>query len=528
MKTAVLMARVSSDEQAKGYSLDVQQDALTLHCERNNIRILYAFKEDHSAKSFDRPEFKKFLTFLKANSGKVDYLLFTTWDRFSRNTAEAYEMIDRLKKYGTLPNAVEQPLTLDGSNPEQKALLAFYLALPEIENDRRSIKITGGIRGAWKAGRWTHKAPVGYKNSRDEENKPLLRPSQFSSIVSEIFEEVAGGKPHIEIRMKAKRKGLTLTKSTLSNILRNPLYMGKIPVPADKGEPAYLQKAVHEPIISEELFYSVQNVLNQGMVKKNKPTYTKKRPELPLRGVLKCGKCNSHITGGPSKSRNGSKHFYYTCNHCCKERYKAELANAAVEQVLKDITFNSEYKELYKRFMGLLISGKDKDREVQAKQLKETVQQQDSRLDNLQDMLVDGKISPAEYSNMRTKYEQVKSKALLELEGLKLTSQDFEAQLERALKQVANLSTLYAQLDLDRKARLLGSIFPEKLQFDGEKCRTTKINEVIRLGLALDKGSEKVKTGQISDKLILSGWVEHIGVEPMTSCMPCKRSSQLS
>src|ERR1700740_566026 len=103
MKKAVLMARVSGEEQARGYSLDVQVDNLTKYCERNAIHIVYIFKEDHSAKSFDRPDFKKFLTFLKSNKNQVDLLLFTSWDRFSRNTAEAYEVIAKLKKLGVQP-----------------------------------------------------------------------------------------------------------------------------------------------------------------------------------------------------------------------------------------------------------------------------------------------------------------------------------------------------------------------------------------------------------------------------------------
>jgi hypothetical protein len=53
-------------------------------------------------------------------------------------------------------------------------------------------------------------------------------------------------------------------------------------------------------------------------------------------------------------------------------------------------------------------------------------------------------------------------------------------------------------------------VVSQKLQFHGKNCRTTKINEVIRLSLLLDKGSEKIKTGQILNKLDLSGWVENI------------------
>ncbi len=155
------MCRVSSDEQAKGYSLDVQLESLTRHCIREDIDIVKHYKEDHSAKNFNRPEFKKFLEFAKNNKGEVDMLLITSWDRFSRNLTDSLIMLRRLKEMGIDVHAIEQPI--DMSIPENKAMLALFLAIPEIDNERRSIKIKGGIRGALKSGRWCRVAPIGYK-----------------------------------------------------------------------------------------------------------------------------------------------------------------------------------------------------------------------------------------------------------------------------------------------------------------------------------------------------------------------------
>ena len=67
MKRAAIMCRVSSDEQAKGYSLDIQYEQLVNYCKRNNIEIVKEYREDHSAKNFNRPEYQKFLSFLKKN-----------------------------------------------------------------------------------------------------------------------------------------------------------------------------------------------------------------------------------------------------------------------------------------------------------------------------------------------------------------------------------------------------------------------------------------------------------------------------
>lgn len=48
MKRAILMARVSSEEQTKGYSLDIQSNKLSSYCANNNIRVIELYKEDRS------------------------------------------------------------------------------------------------------------------------------------------------------------------------------------------------------------------------------------------------------------------------------------------------------------------------------------------------------------------------------------------------------------------------------------------------------------------------------------------------
>ena len=89
-------------------------------------------------------------------------------------------MIERLRKLGVEAQAIEQPIDL--SVPENKMVLAMYLVIPEVDNDRRSIKIRGGIRAALKAGRWCRNAPIGYRNTRDENNRPIVVPTSMRMI----------------------------------------------------------------------------------------------------------------------------------------------------------------------------------------------------------------------------------------------------------------------------------------------------------------------------------------------------------
>src|SRR5258706_931058 len=189
---AFLYIRVSTDEQAeKGYSQKHQDDRLKQYCAYNNIEIMGVYWEDYSAKTFDRPDFNKMLTHIKKHRNSADLLLFLKWDRFSRNIAEAYAMINQLNKLGVEPQAIEQPLDLN--IPENKIMLAFYLAAPEVENDRRALNVIGGMRRAKKEGRWMATAPKGYKNIRNEQNRPVIVPGDDAKYIKWIFEEINKG-----------------------------------------------------------------------------------------------------------------------------------------------------------------------------------------------------------------------------------------------------------------------------------------------------------------------------------------------
>src|SRR5690606_26522340 len=170
MKRADLYIRVSTDEQAdKGYSQRDQEERLKRFCSTNKIIVGQIIYEDHSAKTFNRPEWINLLNNLKKKSSKTNLILFTKWDRFSRNAGDAYQMISTLNKLGVEPQAVEQPLNL--AIPENKMMLAIYLAAPEVENDRRALNTFYGMRRAKKERRLMGMAPFGYLNRSKEDGR---------------------------------------------------------------------------------------------------------------------------------------------------------------------------------------------------------------------------------------------------------------------------------------------------------------------------------------------------------------------
>ena len=446
------------------------------------------------------------MQFAKSNKNSIDYLLFTSWDRFSRNITDSFNMLKCLRSLNIEVQAIEQPI--DFNVPESKALLAMNLVFPEIDNDRRSLKIRGGIRGSLKAGRWCRKAPVGYKNSRDDQNKPLLIPSDKAKYIQYAFDEILQGKNQAEIRSAINKMGHKISRNNLSNILRNPVYMGKIVVPAYEDEPEVWVKGVHQGIISDKTFYKVQEILEQRKRSSKRASYTTQREELPLRGKLYCSKCKSKMTGSASRSQNGSRFFYYHCNSCKKERFNALKLNGIFTSILADFKFTKQSKLLYKKVLESLMLEDNGNAQIQRERLKDKQEKLKKRMESLQDLFVDGKITHDTYNSAYTRYANESESNKQELDNLSQSNTAFKQNLEKAYRILESFDTLYNQSDIYGKQRLISSIFPENIEFDGKKCRTTRINDVLRYILQIDKELGQKNKGQISKKLSLSRLVE--------------------
>ena len=513
-KTAVIMSRVSSDDQARGYSLDVQFEQLTKHCQRHDIEILKHYREDHSAKNFNRPEFKSFLDYARQYKNQIDYLFITTWDRFSRNMTDANLMLRTLRGLGIEVQAIEQPI--DFSIPESKAMLAIYLVFPEIDNDRRSLKIRGGIRGSLKAGRWCRQAPIGYQNTRDSENKPIIVPSEKAEYIQYSYNQILKDKSQVEIRKEIKEKGVIISRNNISLILRNPMYMGKIVVPAKDDEPKILVEGLHEAIISEETFYQVQNILNKRKKKSNLPLYNSLREELPLRWLIYCSNCKGKMTGSPSRSQNGKQYFYYHCNHCKEDRISAIKANKTIESILDDFKFSKGAETIYEMMVHKLLSGNEQQAAIKRKKLNAEIEQVTKRLEKLQDLYVDDRIDIEAYSETYDRYSLKRETLKQELKSLQTVNSQYRIWLNKGVHLLKNLKKHYSQSSVKQKQKLISSIFPENLFFEGNECRTIRINDVLRFILQMDNELGGKKRGQFSTKLKLSSRVVPPGIEPGT------------
>ena len=531
MSVADLYIRVSTDEQAdKGYSQRNQRDVLLKYCEINSITVRHIIFEDHSAKTFDRPEWKKLLMTLKKSKGKSELILFTKWDRFSRNASDAYQMISLLRKIGVEPQGIEQPL--DMNVPENKMMLAVYLTAPEIENDRRALNVKHGMRQARKEGRWMGIAPPGYANKVDENGRKYMAISEpQASYIRFAFQQVADGVFCTKDAWRlASERGLKCTLNSFWAVLRNVAYYGKVVVPAYKNEEMQIVTGLHEPLISESLFYDVQDILN-GRKRNIAPEGVTivSHDKLPLRGFLICPKCNRIVTASASKGRN-NYYYYYHCYSSCGWRQKAELVNMAFVNLLSKFKPKPGIAELYKEVVTDLFQDETQILKKERKQHITQITEFSNKITKARELLLSDSIDSEDYKSIKKDAEEKILRLEVNLSNLASTGStvDVENLLGKALNNLENLDLLYLNADIKAKREIIGSMFPEKWSFDGIEHRTVKINEAAQLIYQINSTLSNKKIRTRTRNGTQSGFVRPKGFEPLTDGLENRCSIQLS
>lgn len=526
MKVADLYIRVSTDEQAdKGYSQRSQEELLRKYCDIHHISVRRVMFEDHSAKTFARPEWKAYLLELKKHKGKADLVLFLKWDRFSRNAGDAYQMINTLRKLGVEPQAIEQPLDL--SVPENKMMLAFYLAAPEVENDRRALNVINGMRRAKKEGRYMGLAPVGYINKTDEAGRKYIAINEpQAGILRWSFEEIAKGVYNTEQVFKiASEKGFTGTKSLFWFAIRNPVYCGKIFIPKYKDDESRFVKGLHEPLIGEDLFYQVQDVLD-GRKRNQYRLKVVSNSTLPLRGFLICPACGKILTGSASKGLT-KRYSYYHCSAGCKFRFRADAINQQFVYELKKYIPHPEMAELYKIVLQEAWRSQTAHLLDDRKLLQKQIRELEDKLSYIRDLLSSKQIEPEDFREMKSDYSSKVEKLQAKLDGLSHNDINLKALLDKGIDNLLKLDYIYETADIDKKREVISSIFPEKLHFENRSLRTGRVNEAVQYIYLINNDLQQNKKGQIRKKSDLSCEVGMTRFELATPCTPCKYATGL-
>lgn len=198
--------------------------------------------------------------------------------------------------------------------------------------------------------------------------------------------------------------------------------------------------------------------------KRKFPTRQTAKEELPLRGYLECKQCGNKLTGSAFKG-NGGKYFYYHCQHGCKERFKAEVANKELLKEFATISSNSAVIRILKESLEAHLRLSKSDKQDQKLKLGTEIEKAKARIANARRLLLDKEIEAAEYKQIKTEHEGEITKLERKIEELTTLDSDLKEHIAFCCELLQNLPQYFTAADLTAKQQILGSILSEKLVF---------------------------------------------------------------
>ncbi len=327
----VLYARKSTEQDEKqALSIDSQVKEMLQIAERENLEIVDIRREAHSAKdSGQRPVFKEILEDIRRE--RFNGIIVWHPDRLSRNAGDLGSLVDLMdQKLLVQIRTHGQTFT---NNPSEKFLLMILCSQAKLENDNKSINVKRGLKTRVEMGLWPAPAPTGYLKEKrmDRKCECFIDPDR-GHIIKQMFEKVAyekwsGRKLYnwlkFDLNFKTAGGNKNLSLGNVYRLLENPFYYGVFEYPLKSGN---WYKGKHEPLISKELFDSVQEQMKSQFVRSE-------NKEFAFTKLLSCGLCGSGITPDEKfkKQKNGNvhRHVYYGCNKSKDRGCKGGYINEA-------------------------------------------------------------------------------------------------------------------------------------------------------------------------------------------------------
>ncbi|MCP3659261.1 MAG: recombinase family protein, partial [Bacteroidetes bacterium] len=231
---AVILSRVSSKEQEEGKSIKAQIENAKNYCERKNLEVLKVYEIVESSTRGSREKFNQILNYIEKYQEKI-VLVADAVDRVQRSFKETV-ILDELRKKGKIElHFIREGIILDENlKTQDKMMWNFSVMLAESYVSQISDNTKRSILYKLNHGECIGKAPLGYKNIRNTENKAdVVIDEEKAHFMKMAFELYATG--NYSVRKLAKilqEKGLRtvrgkiLLQSRLHEILQNKFYYG--------------------------------------------------------------------------------------------------------------------------------------------------------------------------------------------------------------------------------------------------------------------------------------------------------------
>ena len=434
-KQAVIFARVSSEEQKKGASIDAQLKTVIDYCNNHKLKILDKFSIVESSTRGGRLKFYEMLEYVKQQKHKTA-IIVNCVDRLQRGYKECVEL-DELRKQGRIEIHFYQETFYLHKDSTSSEILRWDMGVLSAKMYVGSLRdnVIRSQEYKREQGQWQSCAPVGYLNvpkTKTTSADIIIDPDRAPK-VKRLFEEYAkGGRTLQDITNLARTLGLcskmctvkkTISRAQVQNILKNPFYIGYF---INKGK---TYKHNYPRLIDEDLFRIVQDTMEGRKRAPSKLYYGDK--QYIFSGLVRCGCCGSLMTCETKVKDEKHSYNYLKCN---------KLRSKCSHEMLKNI--KSEVKRQLK------------EERVNTATLKRDITIKINKLDEEAKTLfrgyIQGKCDEKMYNELKTEIE-------LEKEELQ---KDMDRYLEidtETDETLANIAEIAANVGKFLKSPILGT-----------------------------------------------------------------------
>lgn len=290
-----------------------------------NLTVTQIYEEIVSGETIEaRPVVRQLLD--EVEQGLWDGVLVMEIERLARGDTIDQGIVARAFKMGHT-KIITPTKTYDPDNEFDEEYFEFGLFMSRREYKTINRRIQRGRIQSAKEGKFIGSTPpYGYKKVRIKNDKGYtLEPDENEApvvkLIYKLYTEGQGmgriARTLDDMAIKPRYRD-TWSKSTINDILENPVYVGKLRWSYRK-ETKYMENGklrkrrtindnpifvdgLHPPLVSEEIYNKAQEIRQKNTYKKTKIDLTLKNP---LSGLVYCKKCNSMMTRlGISKKKN--------------------------------------------------------------------------------------------------------------------------------------------------------------------------------------------------------------------------------
>jgi DNA invertase Pin-like site-specific DNA recombinase len=443
MRVAIY-ARVSSEEQVEGYSLDAQLRACRRYVADHGWTVFREYiEEGRSARTDDvnkRPQFKQMME--DAQQRHIDTVLVHKLDRFARNRRIAFDCFDHLTKWNI--GFVSLLENMDFSTPWGGLALTMLVGLAQFYSDNLSLETKKGWAERKAQGLYCSLLPFGVGKGTD--GLPEPDPDTFDGLAM-AFEAAAQGKSDREIAIALNAAGLRITgnrgtnlftKDSVRGLLTNRFYVSELP----DGRGGWL-KAKHAPLIDDALFKQAQAARRRN--RRSPRTIATTARVSSLSGLLRCAACEGPLW--MHQNERGRTRAY------CRNRARGsgcqnrgtfmETYEQQVMEYLREFSIPDDYQrkllDLYADVQRLESDDESKRRELAA------------RLERLKKLYTWGDLAEADYLAQR---RQITA----ELDRLEPSTSN-GAPVEKLAEFLRNVATAWEEASQELRNRLGRQLF---------------------------------------------------------------------